>query len=383
MASQDEKPSIQSRHKVPPSKSGATAMERNDPLKVMKIGSRQKFVIKDMENKGKGAVAVKDIEEGELILAESPLFIVPWWVRTSPYPGKEVNDYILDRLSLLSEKEQASFYALSDCKCSVDEEKSEMGIWRTNNFALGRSSKKCDNAIFIAISRFNHSCVPLAEFHWNTDLKRQEIRAIVPIQGGQEITLCYVTSEVLTKSKSERQKRFWEHYGFECACPDCQLQGPRSLDNDAMRERVAQLERKIIDLIYVEVKTEPSEGDSGDPNNGDFEPEQRLSRSSSRVAEDFEEALKHATERFRLMKRLGFKAVSLLDACSMIVDIAYDVPDYRTAKMFCKEGLRLSKMLYGWISSQYKDWEERLSLVQEYQNLSKTISSYHQNKASG
>lgn len=145
-----------------------------------------------------------------------------------------------------------------------------------------------------------------------------------------------------------------------------------------MRERVAQLERKIIDLIYVEIKNEPSDDD-----NGENEPEHRLSRSSSRVAEDFEEALKHATERFRLMKRLGFKAVSLLDACSMIVDIAYDVPDYRTAKIFCKEGLRLSKMLYGWISSQYKDWEDRLSLVQEYQNLSKTISSYHQNKGSG
>lgn len=376
MASQDEKPSPQCQKKMT-SKVGTVSMDQN-PLKAMKIGSRQKFVIKDMESKGKGAVAVKDIEEGELILAESPLFTVPWWVRTSPYPGKEVNDYILDRLSLLSEKEQASFYALSDCKCSVEEEKSEMGIWRTNNFALGRSSKKCDNAIFIAISRFNHSCVPLAEFHWNTDLKRQEIRAIVPIQGGQEITLCYVTSEVLTKSKAERQKRFLEHYGFECACPDCQLQGPRSLENDAMRERVAQLERKIIDLIYVEIKNEPSDDD-----NGENEPEHRLSRSSSRVAEDFEEALKHATERFRLMKRLGFKAVSLLDACSMIVDIAYDVPDYRTAKIFCKEGLRLSKMLYGWISSQYKDWEDRLSLVQEYQNLSKTISSYHQNKGSG
>lgn len=48
--------------------------------------SEKKFVVRDIPNKGKGIVAIKAITEGELILAESPLFTVPWWVRTGHYP---------------------------------------------------------------------------------------------------------------------------------------------------------------------------------------------------------------------------------------------------------------------------------------------------------
>jgi len=36
-----------------------------------------------------------------------------------------------------------------------------------------------------------------AEFHWDTALHRQEIRAIKTILEGTEITLCYVTGKVI------------------------------------------------------------------------------------------------------------------------------------------------------------------------------------------
>ena len=50
------------------------------------LRSEKKFVVRDIPDKGKGIVAIKVIDEGELILAESPLFTVPWWVRTGVYP---------------------------------------------------------------------------------------------------------------------------------------------------------------------------------------------------------------------------------------------------------------------------------------------------------
>ena len=95
---------------------------------------------------------------------------------------RELTEFIQNALASLGEVGADQFYALSDCKSDEDEEKTELGIWRTNNFALGRSSKKCDNGIFAGISRFNHSCVPSAEFRWNSVVRKQEVRAIRDIQ---------------------------------------------------------------------------------------------------------------------------------------------------------------------------------------------------------
>ena len=121
------------------------------------------------------------------------------------------------------------FYNLSDCKVEEGAESTELGIWRTNNFALGRSSSRSKNGIFPKLSRFNHSCVPSAEFRWNAGLNRQEIRAIRDIVPGEEITLCYFTVEIMVLSKSDRQEYLRDHYGFTCDCQACSLEGMLSI----------------------------------------------------------------------------------------------------------------------------------------------------------
>ena len=40
-----------------------------------------------LPGKGCGVVASRDIRPGELIIAESPLILLPWWVRHSLFPG--------------------------------------------------------------------------------------------------------------------------------------------------------------------------------------------------------------------------------------------------------------------------------------------------------
>ena len=131
----------------------------------------------------------------------------------------------MSALDELPDDEVEMFYNLSDCKAAEGEEATELGIWRTNNFALGRSNNKSKNGIFPNLSRFNHSCVPSAEFRWNEKLYRQEIRAIREISPGEEITLCYFTLEVMGQSKKDRQEYLESHYGFICACQACSLEG--------------------------------------------------------------------------------------------------------------------------------------------------------------
>ena len=100
-----------------------------------------------------------------------------------------------------------------------------LGIWRTNNFALGPSHTKVSNGIFPTIARFNHSCIPNAEFFWNDKRQEQEVRAITSIDVGEEITLCYFISKWQLEPAKVRKQYLYEHYGFQCDCKGCSLTG--------------------------------------------------------------------------------------------------------------------------------------------------------------
>ena len=52
----------------------------------------------------------------------------------------ELEEILCQFLDQLSEEKRQLFMSLSDCKVDEnEEEKTELGIWRTNNFALGES----------------------------------------------------------------------------------------------------------------------------------------------------------------------------------------------------------------------------------------------------
>ena len=195
------------------------------------------------------AVFLKTSEFKLLPWSLGSYWIVQWWIFVCF--RKELDAALMRLLNDLSDEEEQSFYNLSDCKSRVGEEATEMGIWRTNNFALGRSHSKCSNGIFPKLSRFNHSCVPTAEFRWwvkhflhailsmcvnltslfrNEKQRRQEIRAIRSISTGQEICLCYFTTSILEAGKDERQEYLRSRYGFDCDCEACQLSGKHYLE---------------------------------------------------------------------------------------------------------------------------------------------------------
>ena len=44
------------------------------------------FVVRELPGKGMGVIAVRCIDAGELLIAEEPLFVIPWWIRHSMYP---------------------------------------------------------------------------------------------------------------------------------------------------------------------------------------------------------------------------------------------------------------------------------------------------------
>ena len=44
------------------------------------------FVSRQIDGKGIGVIAIRDIQVGDLIISEEPLLIIPWWVRATVNP---------------------------------------------------------------------------------------------------------------------------------------------------------------------------------------------------------------------------------------------------------------------------------------------------------
>jgi len=304
--------------------------------------TREAFVSRQIEGKGIGVIALRNIKQGELIISEEPLLIIPWWVRHSIYPGKDLEDTLSKFLEDLPEDKYQLFMSLSDCK---SEEKSEIGIWRTNNFALGPTSPKSSNGIFPTIARFNHSCYPSAEFVWNEKKGQQDIRAIRDIQASEEITLCYFTSKNQLEKVEQRKQYLLDYYGFECCCHVCSLKGEALVQDESLRSQIQKWKDEFDDLVY----------EYSDIEDDDNELKNEVTEED--VCTDLKQALNIGLQRLDLMNQLSIKIRSRLNFCDELLEAAYDCSQFETAKVIGKKGFDIAVTLFGTnhpISTQWK-----------------------------
>ncbi|KAK7460841.1 hypothetical protein VKT23_008770 [Stygiomarasmius scandens] len=223
------------------------ALPRPDP-------SRPKpYKIVETPGKGMGMFATRDIEWGELIIAERPLLVIPSAIRymgALAFPANFTRDQLqqaqLDQMEKLIEmlvnrmpkENQEAYKKLANCH-QEDGSGPLFGISMTNSFALGdyyepeipgypevatRYSGTCNE-----ISRVNHSCRPNTQGDWDSPTFSFQLRASKPIKKGEEITLTYISDRVVEPT-SERQRQL-ASYGFTCTCEACsnpEISDPRS-----------------------------------------------------------------------------------------------------------------------------------------------------------
>lgn len=97
----------------------------------------------------------------------------------------------------------------------------EMRIWETNSIGWeGESSEPEMRAVFLNISRINHSCLPNAEIIQNKTSKRMEVHSHHDVRAGEEITIDYVP-ESQYQTAAERNASLKSLYGFTCSCRAC------------------------------------------------------------------------------------------------------------------------------------------------------------------
>ena len=142
-------------------------------------GSEPCYIIKEIEGKGKGMVATRDIEYGELIIQERPVMKIM---------RHEENEVALKSMfEQLSDSEKISIMNLHDAH-SKDNHKTLLGIKQSNAFAKdveGNLSVLCPIA-----SKFNHSCLQNVDHVFVEPYQR--VYAVRNIRKGEELCTAYV-----------------------------------------------------------------------------------------------------------------------------------------------------------------------------------------------
>ncbi|THU87893.1 SET domain-containing protein [Dendrothele bispora CBS 962.96] len=201
--------------------------------------------------KGTGMFATRNIEWGELIIAERPMLVIPAISQVEAMAAKGfAKNYTLAQLRQAQMKEmestmeilfnrmereyQEAYKKLWNCH-ENDGSGPLFGIARTNGFVIddynepnNPGDRPSYSGIFKDCSRINHSCRPNADRAWDSPTFSLQFRACKPIKKGEEITITYI--EGLTEPTSNRQNQLTS-YAFTCTCEACsnpEISDPRS-----------------------------------------------------------------------------------------------------------------------------------------------------------
>lgn len=204
--------------------------------------------VRESEGKGFGVFALKDIPVGTLILSERPL------VKLND-DGSRIDplDTLVNALDPALKRAYRALHGFRPLHRNT--ETLNRRIMYSNGFAI----EKTTTAVFKVASRFNHSCVPNAEFAWDCDKGRMEYFTAFKLLEGEEITIDYGHKKGFLK----------KYYGFECDCGACTEWGSVSSSSAASEQVVKGEETPRISLVLLngattqEVKVDGKENGVG------------------------------------------------------------------------------------------------------------------------
>ncbi|CCE29285.1 uncharacterized protein CPUR_02978 [Claviceps purpurea 20.1] len=229
--------------------------------------SASMYALKDVQEKGMGLVATRNIPKGTRILSEQPFITLPADIdfgqgrRSICRQLKELsidqrraflllhNVHRYDDMDDSDDMDDA--YDMNDChsddmgktdnKDDTDNMKDVwdqcLGIFGTNALPMTVGEQK-KAGIFLEACRINHDCEGNAIHYWNDKIKRHTVHAIRDIDAGEEITLSYV---LFLMNRESRQKQLRESFGFTCFCRLCWLPHKQRREHDQKLEQIIGL----------------------------------------------------------------------------------------------------------------------------------------------
>ncbi|CAA7261438.1 unnamed protein product [Cyclocybe aegerita] len=193
------------------------------------------FHVVDIPGKGKGALAARDIKQGELILREKPLFVVPRNINASP------PKFIYGELHKLPPEGQQAFLNLSyvNFPQGLDPEdhpeEVALATFQTNAVSAGENV-----GLFPRMARINHGCSSAFNvvYNWREWEGQLVVHALKDIPKGKELLATYTNTK---RPRDERRAFLSQQYGFHCTCDVCSLTSDLSRASDARLTEISRL----------------------------------------------------------------------------------------------------------------------------------------------
>ncbi|EJC97968.1 uncharacterized protein FOMMEDRAFT_149425 [Fomitiporia mediterranea MF3/22] len=195
------------------------------------------FNVVDLPGRGKGLIASRDIEQGELLIKEKPLILVPSSTTQSPVK------VLKERLNALTQDERNAFHSLSyvtpgrdsNTQDSLSDDEMVLAIFQTNAISAGDSA-----GLFPHTARLNHGCSKAfnSVYSWRPHEGHLVVHALKPIKRGQELLTTYTDTK---RPRRERQHYLKSYYDFTCSCSVCSLPESESLASDERLSKMSSL----------------------------------------------------------------------------------------------------------------------------------------------
>lgn len=202
------------------------------------------WTLKYIEGQGYAAFATRDIEPGELICIETPVF----WIKGHHPFSKEQMDELIKKVKDLSEDDQLAYYAMANVY-PLDKFPNEVGIFMTNCFDMTDSIFGECSAMYLALARLNHSCSPNVQQTHDPTTTEEYVYSVKYIKKGVELNDCYID---LRQEKAKRREELLKNYYFECTCSSCLLEetDPKSFNEEELyRKKCNEISEKTLELI--------------------------------------------------------------------------------------------------------------------------------------
>ena len=148
----------------------------------------QAYQVVEVPGKGRGLVATRTLEAGELVLSEK------MFLKLDSNSAKDVSVFqkldpeIKEKLGRLSTPAEDMDFGKSDSNKYLSH--SLLKKFMFNRICTVEKSDSC--AVFEMISLINHSCVPNVYWFWMEDETTMEIRVLRKIGEGEEIVTTYI-----------------------------------------------------------------------------------------------------------------------------------------------------------------------------------------------
>ena len=173
-------------------------------------GAEAAYKVMEIGDKGRGLVASRTLEIGELVVSEQLFLKLPsgseYEVSSFRHLTTEVNEKLMN---------------LSCPSIFKDSEATPAEIlqmkYLTNCISVNPDDKKAaDSAVFETISMINHSCIPnVAWFTEEEDTRRKEVRVCRRIKEGDEIVASYIGLDHLPL-RQQRRDMLMPTWNFVC-----------------------------------------------------------------------------------------------------------------------------------------------------------------------